>query len=225
MKENLMLISEMSTHLAEVYGTLQRSDMNVVHVESTYDAKAGLKINSPAFILLDFDIKGANSLLDEIAFGRHFPLPYIIIAAAYANGNDRAAMLKRGADYCIEKPINVREVMAIVNAVRRRNKQRDTIEYKELSINTSRRSVTMRGVPVILTHKEYQVLCFLANQAGIILTKEEIYHAVWKAEYDPKSTNVSDQISSLRSKLGLSSKDKDYIRTVIGVGYCFGNIK
>ena len=64
-------------------------------------------------------------------------------------------------------------------------------------------TVTMRGEPVSLTRKEYQVLSLLADHAGTILTKEEIYRAVWRAEYEPKSTNVSDQISSLQSKLGL----------------------
>lgn len=80
----------------------------------------------------------------------------------------------------------------------------------------------MRGKPVSLTHKEYEVLCFLADHAGVALTKEEIFRAVWKSSYAPNSTNVADQISSLRCKLGLDRKDITYIQTVIGVGYRFG---
>lgn len=86
------------------------------------------------------------------------------------------------------------------------------------------RMVTMRGETVILTRKEYEVLCFLAKKAGTVLTKEEIYCAVWKSSYDPNSTNVADQISSLRFKLGLDRKDTTYIQTVIGVGYRFGGV-
>lgn len=218
-----MLVSEKSSHLEEVNYTLYRSHIDVVHTNNIDDARAGLKIHSPAFILLDFYIKGVNSLLNEVAFGRRVPKPYIMIAAVYADGNERAAMLKRGADYCVDKPINAHEVLAVIDAVLRRNRQINSIEFKDLTINAARRIVTMRREPVILTRKEYEVLCFLADHAGTILTREEIYCAVWNAEYDPKSTNVSDQISSLRNKLGLSSKDTDYIRTVIGVGYCFGN--
>lgn len=218
-----MLISKQSKHLTEVYNVLCRSKMDVVQVESTFEAKAGLAANSPAFVVLDFGIEGADFLLAELAFEQRTPQPYIMIASIYASGTDRAAMLKRGADYCVDSPINPYEVLAVIESVLRRNKQMDAITYKELTINTSRRAVSMWGKAVELTHKEYDVLYFLANHAGVILTKEEIYRAVWKTEYDPKSTNVSDQISSLRRKLGIRSKDTDYIRTVIGIGYCFGN--
>ena len=222
MKKTLMLVSEKSKHLTEVYNVLCRAQMDVVHIDNICEAKAGLAMHSPAFVLLDFDIIGAAFLLDEIAFGQFSPRPHIMIAAEYRDGNDRAAMLKRGADHCVDSPINTREVLAVIYSVLRRNRQAYTIEHKELIINTSRRTVTMRGDPVALTRKEYEVLCALAHHAGSILTKEEIYRAVWKDSYDPKSTNVSDQISSLSSKLGLSSKDSAYIQTIIGIGYKFG---
>lgn len=93
---------------------------------------------------------------------------------------------------------------------------------KSLSINTISRTVTMRGEQILLTHKEYEVLCILAKHPGVVLTKEEIYRAVWRSSYDPNSTNVADQISSLRFKLGLDRKDTTYIQTVIGIGYRFG---
>ena len=224
MNKSLILISRMSTHIMEVHDTLRRSNITVIHIEDTYDVKAGLEMHSPAFVLLDFDIKGADFLLCEIAFGQHVPRPYIMVAAVYANGNDRAAMLKCGADHCVDAPINAHEVLAVVNSVlRRRSKRAHMFRHKDMVINKSCRMVTMRGKAVTLTRKEYQVLCFLADHAGTILTKEEIYRAVWDAEYDPKSTNISDQIYSLRCKLGLSGKDTDYIRTVIGVGYSFGD--
>lgn len=224
MKKDLMLISRMSTHLMEVHNALQDSNITALYAENTYDAKARLEIHSPAFVLLDFGIKGVDFLLSEIAFGSHVPRPYIMVAAVYANGNDRAAMLKRGADHCVDSPVNAHEVLAVVNSVlRRRSKQAHIFRYKDMAINKSCRMVTMHGKAVTLTRKEYQVLCFLVDHAGTILTKEEIYRAVWDAEYDPKSTNISDQIYSIRCKLGLSSKDTDYIRTVIGVGYCFGD--
>lgn len=224
MKKELMLVSGMSKNLKGVYSALRCSKIDVIRTESIADAKVGLATHSPAFILLDFDIKGANSLLYELAFGKCLPRPCIMVAAAYTGGNDRAAMLKRGADYCIDKPINAQEVLAVMDAVLRRNRPTNTVEYRELNINMSCRTVTMRGETVILTRKEYEVLCFLAKNAGTVLTKEEIYCAVWKSSYDPNSTNVADQISSLRFKLGLDRKDTTYIQTVIGVGYRFGEL-
>lgn len=181
-------------------------------------------MHSPAFILLDFYIKGAKFLLNEISSGQWFPRPYVMVSTNYTDGSGRAEILRMGADICIDWPINVEEVLAVIHAVRRRNRCLSGIEYKELSINTTSRSVTMRGESVILTRKEYEVLCFLAKNAGTVLTKEEIYRAVWKSSYDPNSTNVADQISSLRFKLGLDRKDTTYIQTVIGVGYRFGEL-
>lgn len=222
MGNNLMLVSEKSEHLTNVYNFLCHALMDVVHIDNVNDAKAGLKNYSPAFILLDFDIKGLNSLLSDIVFSAHLPQPYIMIASKYRDGNDRANMLDRGADSCVDKPINGNEVIAVINSVLRRNKQIPIFSYKELAIHRSCRMVTMHGEVVALTKKEYDVLCLLANHVGIVLTKEEIYRAVWKDSYNPKSTNVSDHISSLRCKLGLSCKDTTYIHTVVGVGYRFG---
>lgn len=205
MEKSFMLISEKSKHLAEVNCKLYCSHIDVVHIDNEHEAKAGLAVRSPAFVLLDFNIKGADSLLSEIAFGQYISQPYIMVAAAYTGRNDRAAMLRRGADHCVDTPISVHEILAVIDSVLRRSKQSHVIKYKDMTIDKSSPTVTvtMRGEPVSLTRKEYQVLSLLADYAGTILTKEEIYRAVWRAEYEPKSTNVSDQISSLRSKLGL----------------------
>lgn len=224
MRKDLILISEASIHLSRTISTLRRASVNVVHADSVYAVRAGLETYSPAFILLDFDIKGAKSLLNGIVSGHWFPRPYVMVATKYTDGSDRAEILRMGADICIDWPINVDEVLAVIHAVRRRNRCLPDIEYRELSINTTSRTVTMRGELVILTRKEYEVLCFLAKNAGTVLTKEEIYCAVWKSSYDPNSTNVADQISSLRFKLGLDRKDTTYIQTVIGVGYRFGGV-
>lgn len=217
-----MLISERSKHILEASTFLRHSQIDVVHIDNVNDAKTGLKIHSPAFVLLNFYIKGSKFLLSEIASGQWFPQPYVMVATDYTNSSDRANMLWLGADICVNWPINAEEVLAVIHAVRRRCRSLPAIEYKELSIDTISRTVTMRGEQIVLTRKEYEVLLLLLNHVGIVLTKEEIYRAVWRSSYDPNSTNVADQISSLRFKLGLDRKDTTYIQTVIGIGYRFG---
>ena len=192
---------------------------------------AGLKQHSPAFLLLDFDVKGAKSFLFDISRSFYHPQPYVIVSATFSNGMDRAAMLRQGADACVEKPIIAEEVLAVIEAALRHSRRStwshqgkllSRIEYKELIIDPLRRTVTMHGRSIILTAKEFDVLYTLGSHEGEVLTKEEIYAAVWKDKYDHRSTNVSDQISSIRRKLGLNSRDVNYIQTVIGVGYRFG---
>ena len=90
-----------------------------------------------------------------------------------------------------------------------------------MTINKSLRTVTMRGKQVLLTRKEYDVLCVLISHIGKVLTKEEIYETVWNADRDYMGTQVSDHIFNLRRKLKLDKKDQNYIQTVFGVGYRF----
>lgn len=233
MKPDVILVSDQSEQLATTCRFLCRCQVNVLCVENICEARAGLLLHSPAFLLLDFDIDGAYYLLQEIAYKDSFSPTYIMVAAPFSSGEERAAMFRRGADACVEKPINAEEILAIMEAVRRReertihhssNHDRIQIKYKELVIDALHRSVTMRGTPIVLTRKEYDILYTLATHIGNVMTKEEIYTTVWKDNYTPKMTNVSDQISSLRRKLGLSSKDTGYIQTVIGVGYRFGTL-
>jgi len=82
-------------------------------------------------------------------------------------------------------------------------------------------SVSIDGRIVSLTVKEFDILHFLASHPEIVFSKEQIYTHVWNEEYMYTSTSVSDCISSIRSKLGLSPKDGRYIQTVFGVGYRF----
>lgn len=177
MKIDLMVMSGTSADLLGVYGTLRRSGIRLLHVENIYDAKAGLATHSPAFILLDFDIKGANSLLNEFAFGQYIPQPYIMVAATYSDGNDRADMFKRGADYCIDKPINAHEVSAIIDAVLRRDKRMCTIEYKEMCYDYAvKKEMLSRCFPGghllfisrILTETEGALVCQRLNEVRFL---------------------------------------------------------
>lgn len=206
--------------------------MGVVRYNDIIEAKAGLAERGPAFLPLDYEIERADSFLNELTEGILWPHPYTIVAARISDDVTRAAMLRKGADICVAQPVIAEEILAIIESVQRCKEWKERsisddncaqIEYKELIIDTLNRSVTMRGNLAILTRKEYNVLLVLANHLGIVMTKEEIHTAVWKTKYDPRTANVSDQISSLRSKLGLTSKDKNYIQPVVGKGYRFGS--
>ncbi len=224
MNRNLMIITGESGCPIEAQNILERSKLNVIYARNFSEAKAGLFTYSPAFVLVNYNIKEFNSLFMKLSTSQVDPRPYIMVASTYRNGDERASMLKCGADHCVDYPINANEVAAVIESVFRRRANQSTIQYKELAIHMSTRTVTMKGEPVALTRREYDVLRVLAAHIGTVVTKEEIYHSVWRCDYNPKSTNVSDQISSLRAKLGLNSKDSTYIRTVIGIGYKFGSI-
>lgn len=112
-KDNSLNVCDMLTY----YG------MNVIQIEDTESMKAGLVSHRPAFVLLDFDTKGAGTLLCDLSRDYFHLSPFIIVSAAFANGAERAAMLLQGADACIDHPINPGEVLAVIKAVQRRERR------------------------------------------------------------------------------------------------------
>lgn len=234
MKQDLVLVCRKTEYNIHVCDFLHDHHIDTAIIENAENLKAELSSYSPAFLLLDFGNIGNEILLSKLFINAMRPLPYIIIADTFPDGAARAAVLERGADACVETPLIADEVLAVINAVLRREQRiarlklgrtLPLIKHKELVIDPMRRMVEMRKKPIQLTAKEFDVLLLLASKAGAVLTKEEIYETVWKADCSYMSTNVSDHISTLRQKLSLDKKDQSYIQTVFGVGYRFASGK
>lgn len=230
MKQDLVLVCRKTEYNIHICDFLRDHHIDTAIIENAENLKAELSSYSPAFLLLDFGNKGNENLFSKLSISTMRPLPYIIIADAFPDGAARAAVLERGADACVETPLIAEEVLAVINAVLRREQRiarsrlsrtLPRMKHKELVIDPMRRTVEMRDEPVHLTVKEFDVLFLLASKAGTALTKEEIYEAVWNADRDYMGTQVSDHIFTLRRKLGLDKKDQAYIQTVFGVGYRF----
>lgn len=228
-----MLICYQTESLNELQNVLAQSEMVVMQSEGTKSAMASMTQYTPAFLLLDFDMGDAASFLQEVSSSIFFrPAPYILIAATFAQGPDRATVLDLGADACIEKPIDPAEVVALIHAVLRREHKiarlgmgrlLSRIEHKDLTIDPLRRVVTMYGEPVALSPKEFDILHLLAQHAGDVLTPQTIYESVWKSKFEFMNPRIADNIHSIRRKLGLDSKDTDYIETVHRIGYRFAS--
>lgn len=226
-----MLICFQTESLNELQNVLVQSEMVVMQLEGTQSAMASMAQYTPAFLLLDFDMDNAASFLQEVSSSIFFrPPPYILIATTFVQGSDRATILDLGADACIEKPIDPSEVVALIHAVLRREHKItrlgigrlvSRIEHKDLVIDPLRRVVTMYGKPVALSPKEFDILYLLAQHAGNVLTPKIIYETVWKSQFELMNPRIVDNIHSIRRKLGLDSKDADYIETVHRIGYRF----
>lgn len=234
MKQEIMLLTVPTEHIEKICKTLQYAGMDVAQGENIASAKARLQSHSPAFLLLDIDLEGAVAFLREISRNMLYPPPYIVAAGTFSSMLECIAMLDCGADICINKPLSANEILTVINTVVRRERKiarlhvgrlLPKIDYKDLLIDPLRRVVKMKGEKVELTEKEFDILYFLAHHFGNVLTREEIYESVWKRPCDAGVANVSGHIFSLRQKLGLGPKDKDYIQTVFRVGYRFGHLE
>lgn len=230
MRQDIILVVPRTMSNDAIREKLACTGLNVTLSECIEGTRAGLILHSPAFLLLDMQITGAEAFLREVSRSVLHPPPYILAANTYSSAAECMAVLELGADACVTKPIAAKDILVIINTVLRREqkiarlhsgKLMSCIKHKDLVIDPLRRTVKLCGESIDLTAREFDILYLLAYHEGNVLTKEEIYEAVWKTQCNLSAANVSGHIFSLRKKMGLDSKNRDYIQTVYGVGYRF----
>lgn len=145
------------------------------------------------------------------------------MATAKTSEYDKINGLESGADDYIAKPFSMMEMVARVKALLRRaeytNNETDyTID--NLYVCPAKHIVKVDGEEVILTLKEFEMLCLLLRNRGIVLTRDQLLNKVWGYSFDGESRTVDVHIRTLRQKLGAAG---DVVRTIRGVGYKIGN--
>lgn len=146
----------------------------------------------------------------------------IIFVSAKNRSEDMLLGFDMGADDYIEKPFDLEILTAKVRARlngsdRRAKKAPHVTSYGEIKINKDEMYAEKNGISVCLSPRELQLLCYLAENEGKTLSKEEIYKAVWESDYGDVGA-VAVHIKHLREKIDPSGK---YIKTVWGSGYRF----
>ena len=181
-----------------------------------------IRENPCELLLLDLMLPGKDgvSILKEL---RKFSDTPVIILTAKNDEFDKVLGLESGADDYITKPFSILELLSRVKAILRRvNKaDNDHLTYKNLSINTKKRTVKVNGEKIDLTYKEFEMLFLFMNNMGNVITREDFLLKIWGYDYQGETRTVDVHIASLRSKL----KDAgSYISTVRNLGYKFGEI-
>lgn len=148
--------------------------------------------------------------------------PIILLTAKIAN-QDKIQGLTIGADDYITKPFNHLEFIARVKAVIRRytnyNESKNTIDIRGLSIAKESHTCTVYGKLIDLTPLEFDIVYYLMMHKGKVVSGEELFEAVWKEKYFDSNNTVMVHIRRIREKLGDSTKNPKFIKTVWGVGY------
>jgi len=181
--------------------------------------------DKPELILLDIMLPGmdgiqALKLLKTNPSAAHIP---VIMLTAKSAETEKVVCLDAGADDYITKPFGVLELSARVRAVLRRLKKHSgkaaALQYKDICIDSEKRTLTVAGTAVDLTLKEFELLYLLMENPDRVLQRDELLEAVWGFDFAGESRTLDMHIKTLRQKLCDNAENPRYIRTVRGVGY------
>ena len=145
----------------------------------------------------------------------------IIMLTAKSEESDELLGFELGVDEYISKPFSPRILVARVDAILRRtnNIGQDQIEQAgDIEINKAAHIVTVKGEPIELSFKEFELLSYFIQNKGIALSRENILNNVWNYDYFGDARTIDTHVKKLRSKLG---EKGEYIKTIWGMGYKF----
>lgn len=152
----------------------------------------------------------------------------ILMLTSKNDSSSKVRGLRSGADDYLTKPFEMEEFLARIHSLIRRytrlNADEDNthiLKFNGLSIDIDSRMVSTLNGFIELTYKEFEVLLYLAKHQGKILTKQQIYEAVWKEPYIYDDSNIMSVISRLRKKIESKIESPTFIHTVKGIGYRF----
>lgn len=177
----------------------------------------------PALAVLDVMLPDTDgfTLLRRIREEHSFP---VIMLTARVTDSDKILGLTMGADDYITKPFNPLELTARVKTVLRRCRRAVDTDFERdirgLTINKQSRKCLLFGEALSLTPTEFDILWYLCENAGRVVTSEELFRAVWKEKYLSASSNtVMAHIGRLREKMHEPPRKPRFVKTVWGVGY------
>lgn len=202
-------------------------------VQLAFSGDAGLnaaQTQSFDLILLDITLPGLNGFeVCRRLRGQCIYTPVLMLSARSAEV-DKVTGLEMGADDYLTKPFGVSELLARVKAIFRRvdalaGQAKGSVKLlrfgEALSIDPISREVQVRGSPVALTHKEFDLLLHFAQNPGRVYTRGQLLDAVWDYSDDRYEHAINCHINRLRAKIERDQSSPELLQTVWGVGYRF----
>ena len=196
-----------------------------VHVSE--DGKTGLEAFRsvrPSLVVLDLRLPGipGRDVCQEIKEeSPHLP---VIVLSAKTDVTDKVLLLELGADDYVTKPFSPRELLARVRtAMRRANATYvgEVYTFGDVTANFSKMELTRSGESIALTPQEFKALKFFAQNAGRVVSRDELLNEVWGYQNYPSTRTVDNHVLHLRQKLEQDPARPVHFRTVHGVGYKF----
>ena len=203
---------------------LEQAGYGCAVFRSASDFRRRLGNEAVDLVLLDRSLPDAKGL-DVLAWIRQSSNPRLPVIFLTASGEESDIIegLAAGADDYVVKPPKQGELLARVAAVLRRRggdaEAGDVLELPPYRIDAQRRVISVNGVPVELTQREYELACYLFRRQGRIVSRDALLENVWNLASDVSTRTVDTHISRLRKKLGLSGENGWRLTAVYQHGY------
>ena len=206
-------------HLARLY--LERDGYQVLAVGDGQEALDTIISEKPDLVVLDVMLPSVDGFEVCRRLRAQDNAVPIIMVTARDDDIDKILGLELGADDYLTKPFNPRELVARVKAVLRRGAPADAvgqapIRIADLEINLAGREVSINGIPIELRTQEFEVLKVLAENQGVVLTREQLLSKAWGFDFYGQTRTVDVHIAQLRRRIQAS---RVRIETVTGIGY------
>src|SRR5690242_15186966 len=221
----ILVVDDEQSYRDALSVALQREGFLVETAADGPEAIARFDAARPALVLLDVmlpKISGIDVCRELRARSR---VPIILVTARNSE-IDAVVGLEVGADDYVSKPFRLRELIARVRAALRRiptsepdEEQQEVIEVGDVRLDAARHEVYVRGEPVALPLKEFELLEILMTNAGRVLTRDVLIDRVWGPNYFGDTKTLDVHVKRLRSKIELDPANPSRIVTVRGVGY------
>lgn len=233
-KKTILIVDDEKPIVDILVYNLQKEGYNTLEANDGEEAINVAFEQKPDLILLDIMLPKVDGLTVCKKIRNSFNMPIIMISAKDEE-IDKILGLELGADDYITKPFSVRELVARVKANLRKaearvkeetpkavksvDKQENIVNIGELSLNLDKFEVRVRGKVIDLTLREFEVLRYLANQPGQVVTREALLEKVWGYEYYGDIRTVDVTIRRIREKIENDTSSPKILITKRGVGY------
>lgn len=220
-----ILLIDDDEKLAGLLGTyFERFDLELISATVPSVGLEKLASEDPDLVILDVMLPEQDGFNVCRTIRKTSSVPVIMLTAR-GEVTDRIVGLEIGADDYVPKPFEPRELVARIQNVLRRSGQgpanAEELKFKDLGINTERRSVILDGETLDLTTMEYQLLVLFASNPGRTFSRDEILNELRGIDAQIFSRSVDILVSRLRQKLNDTAKHPRFIKTVWGTGYTF----
>lgn len=227
----VLVVEPDSATRREIKLACEQDGYQVIEADGGSEALRQVESARPSVVLLEVTLPDATGFDVCRELRRVDPGVPVIMMSSRSDEIDAVVALEIGADDYVTKPLRLRELVARMAAHLRRSRlenaeaMRSRLEFRDLVIDVNERRTYKGGKEVELTHTEFDLLTFLASNAGKVLSREKILNSIWGYEYPIETRVIDVHIRNLRRKVETQPSRPYYILAVPGIGYRFTNAR